>query len=234
MTRKDLIIISSLVNAGILALLFMLATGNDDTVAESQHGMAPIAEAIAETSNPSPQKEEHAFAAKEEDFDAISSNFLADEMEATFGQDEEGYIPLEKKPEKVVQQAQESQSDASSEYLEIKVKKGDALEKIARNNGTTVEAIKQANNLSSVKLSIGQTLRIPITKGTTAKQGSSQPVAAAPAQNAEPLYHTVKVGDSPWKIAKQYQVSMEDILKLNDLNESQARNLKIGEKIRVR
>lgn len=50
----------------------------------------------------------------------------------------------------------------------------------------------------------------------------------------EPLYHTVKSGDNPWKIAKQYGVKYDDILRLNNLNEEKARNLKIGDKIRVK
>jgi LysM repeat protein len=240
MSRKDMIIVSLLINAGILALLFLFATSPDDTVGEAQHGMAPLAEALAEHPVSSPKKEPLApIAQEEEDFDVITRSFLADESDAAFGHEEERYIPLEKQPEKIVQQAagspEKMDSSPAPEYIEIKVKKGDALEKIARNNGTTVEAIKQANQLTSVKLSIGQTLRIPVeAKRTAAQQGTSDTIAAAPPKANEPQYHVIKFGDSPWKIAKQYQVSVEDILKLNEMDEAQARNLKIGEKIRVR
>lgn len=50
----------------------------------------------------------------------------------------------------------------------------------------------------------------------------------------EPVYHTVKSGDNPWKIAKQHGVKYDDILRLNNLNEEKARNLKIGDRIRVK
>ena len=42
-----------------------------------------------------------------------------------------------------------------------RVKAGDSLEKIAKNNGTTVRAIKELNNLSNDKIVIGQALQLP-------------------------------------------------------------------------
>lgn len=50
----------------------------------------------------------------------------------------------------------------------------------------------------------------------------------------EPIYHVVKSGDNPWKIAKHYNVKYDDILRLNQLDETKARNLKIGDRIRVK
>ena len=41
------------------------------------------------------------------------------------------------------------------------VKNGDSLWTIARNNNTTVDKLKQANNLTSNLLTIGQVLTIP-------------------------------------------------------------------------
>jgi LysM repeat protein len=49
----------------------------------------------------------------------------------------------------------------SSRKGNYKVTSGDSLWSIAKKYGTTVEAIKKANKLSSDKLSIGQTLIIP-------------------------------------------------------------------------
>ena len=42
-----------------------------------------------------------------------------------------------------------------------KVKAGDSLEKIARHNGTTIKALKEANNLTKDQIVIGQTLKLP-------------------------------------------------------------------------
>lgn len=42
-----------------------------------------------------------------------------------------------------------------------KVKSGDTLEKIARSQGSTITAIKEANSMSSDKIVVGKTLKIP-------------------------------------------------------------------------
>lgn len=47
------------------------------------------------------------------------------------------------------------------------VKPGDALEKIARNNGTSVKAIKALNNLKTDRINAGQKLKLPV-KGVEA------------------------------------------------------------------
>ena len=47
------------------------------------------------------------------------------------------------------------------EYVDHVVRKGDVLEKIARNYKTSVEEIVEINRLSSTTLQIGQELRLP-------------------------------------------------------------------------
>jgi LysM repeat protein len=51
-----------------------------------------------------------------------------------------------------------AQADGSKIY---KIKPGDSLEKIARANSTTVKAIKDANNLTTDRIVVGQTLQLP-------------------------------------------------------------------------
>jgi peptidoglycan DL-endopeptidase LytF len=120
-----------------------------------------------------------------------------------------------------------------SSFVDVTVKKGDALEKIARSNGTTVEAIKKANNLKNSKLNIGQVLKVPVgTKTAAAKPVEKKETKNVAASGEE--YYTIKNGDNPWKVAKQYNVKFDDLLKMNGLNEDKARNLKVGDKIRVK
>ena len=61
---------------------------------------------------------------------------------------------------------------------------------------------------------------------------------AKPAKNASPPsgdgYYVVKAGDNPWKIAKKFHLSFEKLLQLNHLDEAKARNLKVGQKLRIR
>lgn len=45
--------------------------------------------------------------------------------------------------------------------------------------------------------------------------------------------YTIQPGDNPWKIARKFHISFEKLLELNGLDEAKARNLKIGQTIRI-
>ena len=57
--------------------------------------------------------------------------------------------------------SQRPATEPSSSTKSYRVKAGDSLEKIARNNHTTVDAIRKTNALSNDKIVIGQELRLP-------------------------------------------------------------------------
>lgn len=110
---------------------------------------------------------------------------------------------------------------------QITVKKGDSLEKIAKANHTTVEQILKLNNMSNSFLKIGQVLKIPTERA----------VAKAPEKkiaDSGPEYYTMKVGDNPWAIAMKHHMKVEELLRLNGLNEERARKLKPGDRLRTR
>lgn len=99
-----------------------------------------------------------------------------------------------------------SGSTASSASLSThKVISGESLYLIAQKYGVTVDALKQANNLSSNSLWVGQTLTIP-AKGSSTSTGTSS--------------HLVKAGDTLYLIAQQYGISLTDLLKANNLSSS--------------
>lgn len=89
------------------------------------------------------------------------------------------------------------------------VKKGDSLWLIANKYGTTVDELKNANNLKSNTLSIGQTLIIPEKK-----------------ENTNKISYVVKKGDSLWLIANKYDTTVEKIKSTNDLKSN---TLSIGQ-----
>lgn len=89
------------------------------------------------------------------------------------------------------------------------VKKGDSLWLIANKYGTTVDELKNANNLKSNTLSIGQTLIIPEKKESTSK-----------------ISYVVKKGDSLWLIANKYDTTVEKIKSTNNLKNN---TLSIGQ-----
>lgn len=80
------------------------------------------------------------------------------------------------------------------------VKSGDSLYAIANKFGTTVDALKNVNNLTSNTLSIGQVLKIP----------SAQ-------EEETSITYTVKSGDSLYSIAREYNTTVDAIKTANNL-----------------
>ena len=85
------------------------------------------------------------------------------------------------------------------------VKKGDTLWDIAVNNGTTVDQLMQDNNLTSSLIFPGDKL----TYNTTVAQV---------AQAKEQGYYTVVLGDTLGKVANRFGVSVDELVKLNNLS----------------
>ena len=81
------------------------------------------------------------------------------------------------------------------------VKSGDSLWSIARDFGVTIQELREANNLTSDILQIGQVLVIPT-------------ISETPIETEE---YVVKRGDSLWSIAKTFGVSVDDIKTANNL-----------------
>lgn len=91
------------------------------------------------------------------------------------------------------------------------VKSGDTLYGLANKYNTTVDAIATLNNLSSNNLSIGQTLKIPIST-----------------QNLTEPPYIVKPGDTLYSIARKYNTTVSELISRNNLKTS---NLKIGQEL---
>ncbi len=113
-------------------------------------------------------------------------------------------------------------------FQEVVVKKGESLDKIAKAHHTSVDEIIKLNQLPGSFLKVGQVLKIPAKKEALA----SRVVQEKQAANVE--YYTVKVGDNPWSIAMKHHMKVEELLKLNGLNEENARKLKPGNRLRIR
>jgi len=87
--------------------------------------------------------------------------------------------------------------DGSGYYV---VQKGDSLWNIAKKYGISVSDLKEANNMSTNLLNIGQVLKIPTVQD----------------EEIGDVY-TVKSGDSLYKIATLYNVSVDELKRLNNL-----------------
>ena len=107
-----------------------------------------------------------------------------------------------------------SSKSAASRSGTYTVRRGDTLSEIAQRHGTSVSALMRANRLSSSRnLRIGQKLTLPGGAGASAS------------------IHTVRSGDTLSGIAKRYGTSVASLKRLNGI--SDARNLKIGQKLKV-
>lgn len=95
------------------------------------------------------------------------------------------------------------------------VKSGENLSIIAKKYKCSVSDLKEWNNLKSTTLKVGQKLK----------------VYPASADKNNKIVHTVKSGDNLWDISKKYGVSVEQIMRLNNLDKKAV--LKIGQKLKI-
>jgi len=91
-----------------------------------------------------------------------------------------------------------------------KVKSGDNLWNIAGKFNTTTKSIMTTNKLSSTALIIGQSLNI-----TSEKPLETEQLKIAKKKDST---YQVRSGDSPFIIAKKYNMSLNRLFALNDLN----------------
>ncbi len=111
-------------------------------------------------------------------------------------------------------------STSNKERIAYKVKNGDFLGKIAQEYGTSINNLKNWNNLNSNIIKVGQTLYIFANKSVAANQNTI---------DQDSKVYTVQPGDTLWLIARKLEgVSIEKIKALNNLNSDQ---IKPGQKL---
>lgn len=100
------------------------------------------------------------------------------------------------------------------------VKSGDSLYSIARKYNTTVDALKDLNNLITNNLSIGQILRIP--EMYTKEEDMIPP---------NYINYTVRKGDTIYSIARNNNISVDTLVQDNSLSNT---TLNIGQILKIR
>lgn len=120
-------------------------------------------------------------------------------------------------------------------WKEYKVKKGDNLGSIARQFDTNVATLKKNNQLKNDFLRIGQVLQIsnlaalPVYGGLPSADDLMRNYRNG--NNSNRRYHTVKSGDSLWKIARQHKTTVNILAKLNNISRNST--LKLGQKLLI-
>ena len=137
-----------------------------------------------------------------------------------------------------------SQQQPAATTVRYTVRKGDTLSGIARRHNTTVRALVAANGMpdANATLRINQVLIIPQT-GTTQAPRKTTPAAAKPAPAPRqaapkpaagtPGIHTIKPGDTIYRISRQYGVNPADLMKANGLTPETANTIRVGATLRI-
>ncbi len=119
----------------------------------------------------------------------------------------------------------------------VTVQAGDTLYRLSRRHGVSVDAIKQANGLTSNTIIEGQVLRLPgagagsQTPSDTYQAPRRSAPRPTPQQDLAGDTYTVQPGDSLYVIARRAQVSTADLMAWNGI--SDPRKLRAGQVLRL-
>ena len=115
-------------------------------------------------------------------------------------------------------------------YINYVVKKGDTLYTIARDNNVSVDTIMKDNGLTNTYLVIGQTLKLRVSSEAIDNIEECFGEEYIPVETNNNIVYIVKRGDSLYQIAKKYNTSVSNIMKLNNLKSI---NLSIGQELKI-
>lgn len=116
-----------------------------------------------------------------------------------------------------------------------RVRQGDTLYGIALKYDLTVDEIKDANNLGSSALSIGQVLRLNANAVAAAPAPAQPKAETAPRLTkvalASTTLYTIRAGDTLFSIAQKFGVALNDLLRWNKLSPKSV--IQPGHRVRV-
>lgn len=108
------------------------------------------------------------------------------------------------------------------------VKKGDTLKKIADKYSVSEKELKIINNLKTNKLKNGQQILVKKKSGDIEDSRKAFYKEKYSRDTEEEETYTVKKGDNIWRIAKRFDVSVDELKELNGLTNN---SLKAGQKL---
>jgi len=152
-------------------------------------------------------------------------------------------IPLDKKPATEENSAalitqnnapiqQKTSNEKKEEFKSYTVQKGETLTSIANNYGLTIDELKQLNDIAPETEHIveGVRLKVPNVKPKNIAQNSANQIPIKKINSTKTVSHKVKSGETLAKIADDYDVSIDEIKKLNKIRSNK---LKKGQTLKI-
>ncbi|MCB1106596.1 MAG: LysM peptidoglycan-binding domain-containing protein [Chlamydiia bacterium] len=213
MNRRDIIIVAVIINAGLLVTLFVSSLKKEQGTDLVIHPKVAVEQVEIAQAPPPPLK------SGGDQIDQVISQYTA---KAKVEEKVEAPLPP---PILTPTAKEEPKVSVQSPLRVVTVEKGDVLEKIARSHGVSVDEIMKLNALSNSRLQIGQELKLPEKKA---------PKKEALPKKEEGKYYIVKGGDNPWTIAQKNGMGVEELLKLNNMDEEKAKRLRPGDRLKIK
>ncbi|MDN3651408.1 LysM peptidoglycan-binding domain-containing protein [Thalassotalea ponticola] len=138
------------------------------------------------------------------------------------------------KVEQFSQALEQLDSNQRLSWQRYKIKSGDSLSVIAKRYNTTVDVIRETNDLTNNVIVTGNYLLIPTATQSLDRYTSYEQVRLnklSKKGEGSKVTHTVKHGDTLWDIGKLYNVSSKDIAKWNGFAPKDM--LKLGQKLTI-
>ncbi|MDX2456238.1 MAG: LysM peptidoglycan-binding domain-containing protein [Gammaproteobacteria bacterium] len=108
--------------------------------------------------------------------------------------------------------------DQRAKWVRHKVLKGETLSHIARRYNTTVSVLRNTNVLKSSTIRIGQHLLVPVAAQDASRYAALAKHLQPARSSSNKVTHKVHQGDNLWKIARQYDVTVNQVTRWNRLD----------------
>jgi membrane-bound lytic murein transglycosylase D len=121
-----------------------------------------------------------------------------------------------------------SQYTKKSSKAFYRVRNGDTLSNIAHMFDVSVNDLKSANGIRGSRIVVGDNLKIP--KKNYSRKKSNNSYGRTQKTKSSLITHYVKQGDSLWNLARKYDTTTRNIVRMNNLASTQ---LKIGQRLKI-
>jgi D-gamma-glutamyl-meso-diaminopimelic acid endopeptidase CwlS len=158
-------------------------------------------------------------------FNSLTSDMIYPGQKLKLKKDSSSTGPSKEKPSSNGSIEQKNTNPSKTDTYQVQL--GDSLWKIANKLNVSIAELKTLNQLTSDTIYPNQILKVK----AGAPEKSKEPEEHKEKENQpQKTKHTVKAGDSLWKIANQYGVSVQH---LRDANQLQSDVLQIGQVISI-